>query len=442
VLQPTRAALLRFARVLERRGDPAGDAFVRASAAKPPFTGDEQEASLRQLIDALDRHGEHDVLDALRPEVEKSYRVGHLYARALGRRGALDALNSYVRAQAHCWEHCTRLDGALASLVQRGSEGARLIRGWLTLPRYGANAEADRAHLWAQSRLAQALVWLGDEASTRPVLTLLEGEVAKGSQFDSMTGKLELAPLCAAMGEVPRATALLRDANADWDAIFDEDIDGYGRLPRDALNRAAQRVQHLEAQGRLPLEARTWDEPAVKRPYIPMWSSNFWRRHNAYDLDELLTAGNFDGALDFLSTPREGGEWATLIRTTAESLSAPTPEQTRRLLEVHRRLPSEGKSAVSWSAWCAASVCGALARGDRADDAFAIAAAIRDANLTERPLAELACAEAIIARRGSHPAVRPAIDSAMEALRPHLADSQTDLFTTPYSFAELLRPLS
>ncbi|MBL8912156.1 MAG: hypothetical protein JNM17_15795 [Archangium sp.] len=432
---------MRFARVLERRGDPAGDVYLRAVVAPPVFVGEENEAALRALIEALDRRGEHDVLDALRPEVEKRFRVGHVFAKALGKRGSLEALDSYVRGDAHHWERCTRIDGALSTLVQRGAEGLRLVRGWLELPKTGEK-EKERAFLWAQSRLAQAACWLGDEATARKVMTLLEGEVAKQNQFDSMTGKTELAPLCASMGEVPRATALLREGEADWDAIFDEDIDGYGRISRNALQRAQARVQHLEAQGRLPLEKRTWDGAEPKRLYEPPRFNSFVDYGELrQDLTDLLEAKNFDGALAFIEAPREQTEWSHFLRMFADALEVVTPAQCARLLELHRRI--EAARVESRSAWHTPSLCGLLARSGHQDEAFAAAEAIRGGNLTDRASARLACAEAVIGRKLTHFATRAALNAVIAEMSEHQrSDSQTDVFSTPLTLAELLLPFA
>lgn len=440
MIQPTRAALMRFARVLERRGDPAGDVYLRAVVAPPSFVGEENEAHLRTLIEALDRRGEHDVLDALRPEVEKSFRVGHLFAKALGNRGSLSALDSYVRADAHHWERCTRIDGALSRLVQRGGEGLRLVVGWLELPKTG-DKEKERAFLWAQSRLAQAAVWLGDEATARKVMTLLEGEVAKTSQFDSMTGKTELAPLCAAMGEVPRANALLREGDADWEAIFDEDVDGYGRLSRQALQRAQLRVAHLEAQGRLPLSERKWEGPEPKRPYSPPRFSSFVDYEELRsDLTDLIAAGNLDQALTFVETPREQTEWSNFLRMFADALDEATPTQCVRMIDLHRRI--EAARVESRSSWHTPSLCGLLARSGHQTEAFALAEAIRGGLLTDRSSARLACAEGVIGKRLTHPACRPALAAVIAEMSEHKADSQTDVFSTPLSLAELLLPFA
>lgn len=437
----TRAALLRFARVLERRGDGAADAYLRASAAPRPFIGGEAERALRELIEALVRHDEHDVLDALRPEVEQSYRVGHVYAKALGRRGSLVALDSFVRAPAHHWERATRLDGALSVVVHRGEAGRALTRSWLAL---GAleGQEAARAHLHCQSLLGQALAWLGDHQGVIEPLRLLEREAAKAERLDAMTGKLELAPLCTALGEVERANALLRAAYDDWDAIFDEDVDGYGRVSRNALDDAAERVRHLDRQHRLALPQRTWATPETPTlGYLPPLSANARARRNEQTLRERLLAGDVEGALDALELEHEGGEWASLLGVAADALEAPTREQGARLAAIHARLP-RGPRSVNWHAFCAREVCGALARAHLVDQAFALAASVSAGRLTDRPEAQLACAELVVSRREKHPALLAAVESAIAELTPHAsADDQTDVFKTPLSFALLIHPL-
>ncbi|MFT3706900.1 MAG: hypothetical protein QM817_04455 [Archangium sp.] len=442
----TREAWLRFARVLVRRGDPAGDAYVRAAAVIDGAPSSTAEEHLRELIEALAEREEHDVLDALRPEAERSLRVGAAYAEALGRRGSLVALDSFVRANCHCWEHANRVDGALARVVMRGAEGVALIRGWLTLPAHGTDPTSHRAYTWVQQRQAQALAWLGATDDAKALSERTRADMDSKDEHVAMWGCTLRGPVLAAMGDPVTGRMVLSLGRQYWDRIYDDDVDGYGSLFADFLTSAEERLEHLSEQRWLGLDKRTWEQPPSKRPHAPSrgWYS-MSREYDELEVKRLLEVRDVAAAIELARSRTDEVTRASLFELIANALPTAAGDGLDGALELLRGLydsfpDGNALRSMNWKASVAEDLAGALARSGRDDAAFALAASVHGGNLTDKAHAYLACAEAVLSARRTHPAMRSGLMWTIGEMSKHQA-SGTEVFSTPRSFAELLLTL-
>ncbi|MFO0600387.1 MAG: hypothetical protein U0228_34075 [Myxococcaceae bacterium] len=416
--------------------------MVRAAATIDQSA--EQEDNLRTLISFLDRLGESDVLDQLRPEVERSFRVGHLYAEALARRGSLTALEGYVRADAHPWEYATRVGGAIPVLIARAAADAagrrdttRLFEAWAAAATVGPDADQTKYRAWThvRSELGQAWAFIGDEGRARAIARELEAQLeAKGA--DRITCAAKLAPLLAVLGD-PRD--LIAVANAAWDELFDEDIDGYGRVHHEMITDAAHRTRHLAVQRTSPRETWVWDEgPSFAQPYVPPFSSRWSGGGAKARIDQALHHGRLEEAITVLDGTTDERVLTAFAVALPESKLSPERRQLARIA-MRSALGRLERPTLKDGSWAVPPVCAALARLGFLDEALGLTSLAEGASLTLASEARLNVCEVWLGTRGVLAGGREALERIVAELSPR---GDHDVFAMPVSYAQLLLSLS
>lgn len=401
---------------------------------------------MRELIEALDELREDDVLDALRAEVSRTFRVSHVYCAALARRESSASLDAFLGGlEVHPWERVTRVVGALGPMTARASaHDLELFFKWSTLPPVSSTDAARPAGRRERSLLAQALAWCGALPRARALAQALEQEPVGRDPLDVAWRSVELAPVLVAIEPSdPRAAILLAEAQAAWDAAFDEDLDGYGVPLADAITESHHRLAHLRAQLALaPSERRFF--PVRPKRYVSAFAYTIRGSGRAGPLrisnqaHDLMDAGDALAALSVAASPDQSeGQRAELLFELGELLPhGATPDQRDAAVEQFLRLaqtPPE-RARADWAKRCTPALCGVLARHGRLEEAFALAPNADGVSFISGHEARLACVDGMLGRRGTHPKAREAVQFVLQRLDP---ETFPDLFST----AELFLPL-